>query len=322
MSIYSGAVKLSKRLSLWERRLWLVMLAVFICSSALWLAAAFLPQLSPTNKEAANAANRFFIGVSLFQALSLTLIVALPVIRGVFTSNPAETLAVDFLRRAYPALSRDIAALVHRDEVRFNVEYLQIAKRLDDLNLINRMNADCFQSSAHYGGAYKDKQARNRSIFSKNELCFAKVQNDEGETIGLSIVIPLNLEAGQTYKLGRLSDLDISQIHVAAPGEPCQCILLFAIGLKPAFNVRGSAPQHTRHIRQMVRCHVLHAAIVSNMFDRSSVELIAQVEKPSIKKLLRRFGMRNLPESGYDGDPLFAITWDELKSSVPISILD
>lgn len=316
-AIYSGALGLSKRLTFWERRVWLFMLFIFVATSGFWLFAKLFPELAQTNTGVTTATNWIFAGVGLFQAVSLTLVVALPLIRGIFTSNPAETLAVDFLKRAYPALLGDIAAIIHRDEIRFSNDFLKITQSSTDLDAVSQMNAECFQSSAHFGGSLEEKIARNNSIFEKNKACFAQVLNEQETTIGLSIVIPLNIESGKIYKSGRLSDLDISHIHIAKPGEPCECLLLFAIGLKPKFNVRGSAPQYSRNIRQIIRCHVLHAALISKDYEASKIQLIAQVEKPSIKKFLLRFGMRRLPHKGLDGDPLFGISWEELKKSIP-----
>ncbi len=316
--VYKTIRTLSNRFAVWERRLWWAVLVVFVATSLLSLIGRIFPEISQAVTQTSGLASGIFAGVGFFQWITGALVFVLPIARTTFTRNPAETLAIDFLKRAYPALVEDVTALVHRREVRFDAEFLQIAQSLSALDSISHMNATCFQDSAHYGGAVDEKTSRNRSIYAKNSSCFGAIHNEQGKVIGFSIIVPLNREAARTYKRGRLSDLDISSIHVAAPNEDCRCILLFAIGLNAEFDIRKKAPSQSRHIRQVIRCHVLHAYKVAELYDTDKIEFIAQVEKPSIKKFLCRFGMTRLQDKGYDGDPLFVTNWSALKLALPL----
>ena len=254
--------------------------------------------------------------VGLAQAVTLTLVVALPLLRYLLTRNPAEQVAEGIVRKRQPHLIKDINALADFGQLRFPSDELEIVSETDALKEFSRMNAECFEESANYSGDYADKLLRNTSIQDRYPQSFAFVLDETGQRMGISMVIPLNPTATHLYKRGSLSDHDVMDIHVAARGEPCGCILLFAIGMLTTYRPTGGKADGSTAIRRLVRNHVHHIWKVASDFDLETVPFIMQVERRSILRMGQMFGFRKLEGLGADGDPLFEITWPEFKDTL------
>lgn len=299
-----------------ERWIWIGVLVILVASTAVRLVAFFLPHLADWARNAGQMSSAVFNLVGLAQAVTLTLVVALPLLRYLLTRNPAEQVAEGIVRKRQPHLIKDINALADFGQLRFPSDELEIVSDSDALKEFSRMNAECFEESANYSGDYADKLLRNTSIQDRYPQSFAFVLDETGQRMGISMVIPLNPTATHLYKRGSLSDHDVMDIHVAARGEPCGCILLFAIGMLTTYRPTGGKADGSTAIRRLVRNHVHHIWKVASDFDLETVPFIMQVERRSILRMGQMFGFRKLEGLGADGDPLFEITWPEFKDTL------
>ena len=303
-------------LSRFERWIWIGVLVVLFVSTVVRLTSAFFPQFANWASEASALSAFVFNTVGLAQSVTLTLVVALPLLRYLLTRNPAEKVAERIVKKRQPHLIKDLSSLAELGELRFPAHELEIVSDNDALKEFSRMNAECFEESANYSGDYVDKLLRNTSVHDRYPQSFAFVLDETGERMGISMVIPLNSTATHLYKRGVLSDHDVMDIHVAAKGEPCDCILLFAIGMLTTYRPAGGKADGSAAIRRLVRNHVHHIWKVASDFDLETVPFIMQVERRSILRMGEMFGFRKLEGKGADGDPLFEITWPEFKDNL------
>lgn len=314
--IFDFAVNLSRKSSQLEKVVWIASLILFAASWGVQYWVNRNPGFESSADFASRAITVFNDGASYFQAASITLIILLPVMRFALSKNPVEALAVRGIRKRFPALIRDLEAIVLNNVIRFDNTAVDFVDSDEELSEFSELNTIAFSSSAVYYAPAEEKAQRNAAIHEKYEKSFAIVRDVKGLKIGFSMVIPLNEDASDLYLSGRLSDHDIKKIHVASAGEKAGIILLFAIGLKPEFEAERGGERKSIYIRQLLRCHALHISSVAKDFDEKTVPFIAQIEKPSIQRLVKVFGFRRLPSKGLDGDPLYAITWSELAETL------
>ena len=309
----NGALKGFSRI---ERWIWIGVLAVLVISTLIRAAAALSPSLGAWAQEAGHTSALVFNTVGLAQAVTLSIVVAMPLLRYMLTRNPAGELVKGLQTHRQSYLLEDLRRLTEHGELRFPADELQIVSDNDALKEFSRMNAECFEESANYSGDYVDKLLRNTSIQDRYPKSFAYVLDEAGQRMGISMVIPLNPTGTLLYKRGALSDHDVMDIAVASVGEPCGCILLFAIGMLTDYRPEGGKSGGTQAIRTLIRSHVHHIWRVASDFDLETVPFIMQVERPSIVRMGKMFGFRKLDQSGADGDPLFEITWPELREKL------
>ena len=314
--LFDFAVDLSRKSSQLEKIIWVASLTLLATSWGVQYWVEKNPAFEPTASLTTRFISIFDSGAAYLQAASISLIVLLPVLRFMLSRNPVETLAVRGIKKRFPALIRDLEAIVLKGVVRFDNTAVDFVDDEKELAEFSELNTVAFSSSAVYYAPIEEKAKRNAAIHEKYEKCFAIVRDAKGIKIGFSMVIPLNEDASDLYLNGRLSDHDVKKIHVASAGEKAGVILLFAIGLKPEFEADRGRQRKSTYIRQLMRCHALHISSVAKDFDEKSVPFVAQIEKPSIQRLVKVFGFRRLPKKGMDGDPLYAITWSELADTL------
>lgn len=304
------------RFTQFEKWIWIGVLAVLLVTTLFRLLERIFPSLSLWTSEAGFARAVVYDIVGTMQAATLTLVVAMPLFRLLFTRNPAEKIAGQMARGRLPYLIKDLISLTRLGQIRFPVSEFELVSTTEKLKLFSRLNSECFQESANYSGGYAAKFSRNQSIQEIYPNCFAFVVDELGNRMGISMAIPLNLSATQLYRRGVLSDHNVMDIHVAKKGEACGCILLFAIGMRADYQPGGYRSQGSEAIRKLIRNHVYHIWRVASDFGLEEVSFIMQVERPSIRRLARKLGFRRLEHMGGDGDPLFEITWVEFARSL------
>lgn len=299
-----------------DKLVWIGIVALFCAVWALRTWSKFDPGMGDEADYASSFAGTVYDAAGMAQAVIATLILVLPALRLVFTRNPAEILAVRKLSRTYPEVISDLRYIIRRNQVPFNADQVKIVSNEEELELISQMNSEAFETSGTYSGSLNEKRLRNASLFKVYPKCFALIHDRNQALIGFSIVTPLNTEATDYYKAGHISDLGLAGYHLAKPGQRAGALLLFAIGLQPEFEAKRGGAHRAEYIRQLLRCHVLHASQVAKDFSVKELEFIAQVEKPSIKRLLQSFGFVALPGKGRDGDALFAVSWLQLAQII------
>jgi hypothetical protein len=299
-----------------ERVIWAIAIILYLISVGLSVSAQFVPAIEAWGDRVGSAGRSLTTLFGFVQIGALTLIVAMPVLRSILTSNPAEEIANHVLGRTHPHLLQDLHALTSRGEVRFPARDLKIVDGDAEVLDFSRLNATCFSASANYSGGLDEKLARNQSIQSKNPSCFAFILSPDSKIVGISMVIPLNATAAKLYRSGKLSDHTVMDIHVAAPGEACDCVLLFAIGMNPEYARHAGKRHALASVRRLLRGHALHAYKVAATYGSDAVRFTLQIEKTSIARLARHFGFKRLPKKGFDGDPLFESTWKDISTRV------
>lgn len=244
------------------------------------------------------------------------------ILRRVCTENPAESVSIKNIQKKFPELWSDIYSLTQRAQLRFHAEQLQFADSDEAIRMISYYNSIMFSDSAHYSGNYDKKLFRNKGIYRKYEKCFAFVVDTHGyvegagETVGLSIVVPLKPNSAALYRQGKISDHDINEYHIAKRGEPCGCILLFAIGLMPSLQAKRTKSLSAKSIRLLLRSHIYHAYQVGEDFGLDSVKYVVQIEKSSIARLVKQFGFIKLANKGGDKDDLYELSWRGVVGTV------
>lgn len=292
------------RFARFERTAWIVLLGVFVLSSGLRLAATKWDEVGVWAEQSQFLSATYFDLLGWVQAGALTFVVAIPLLLALLSRNPAQALTQAAQPQKQPELFRDLEALFKHQQLRFVASALRPVEDEKDVVVISDLNAICFANSAHYAGDFDEKLARNQSIFKAYKGAFALIHDTNHALMGFSMVIPLNEDATELYKAGRLSDLDVRGIHLPKKGAPAGCFLLFAIGLVPALEAARGGERNPNYVRQIVRYHALHAVNVTHDFPTDDALFVVQAEKRSIVKMLQGLGFALSALRGADGDPL------------------
>lgn len=189
-----------------------------------------------------------------------------------------------------------------------------------ELDMFNQINREIYKLTAFSLPLHRISQ-RNKELFNKNSSMFAIIDANIGGRyipIGISHILTLNdLGKAMYVRQGGLKDGDIRAEHITASGEWSSAIVLFSMGVLPAFRNRLKD-------RYLTLPYVFVDHLVEIVFDmrtsdpdRADTYVYAQTEKPhgGIGKLLLTMGFENTSITTGDGCTLWRAKLDIAEAS-------